>query len=180
MINWIKVHWIKILLFTFIFIFLYSHITSFIISKEINKTLNEHSFIQYSYEDYIDYFKTNHYQYGVIDDRNLYAHIEGGRVEIGEYQEGQFRIYQFENTKDDISPFIKGISWEDTLKDVKRKLNINFFNTRFHSLIRLNTLVSYNQDTIVISKGNDSNYQMMFCFKENQLYRIVVYYWFPQ
>ena len=174
--------WYKIIFGVIIFLFAYSHLTSYKISQEMNNFLDQHWFIQLSEEEYFDYFEENNFQYGIIEDDltkiDFYAHIGSGRVEIQENRENEYKIITFENTPDTITPLFKEMEWQDSLNVVKAKLQINPLNTRFNSWRKLNTLINYNENMIVISKGNQSDYQMMLLFDENRaLYRISVICW---
>lgn len=138
LINFIKKHKIFVGIVSIIlFIFGYSHYTSYRYIKEVHELVNSTSFITidieekktilanlgYKIDDYIDIYKQ----------RIIEAKKDNSYLEITVVND-EWIEYVFFNTEKSITPMFEGINWNDSMQNVKWKLGINFFNTRFNTI----------------------------------------------
>ena len=135
-----------------IFIFAYSHISSYLLSKEVDKAVANIPLMNMDIYEVPDYLEGLGYTVSFEEKQSLeypeeiVVTVTANQNEESIFIESNLLIktikYEFELTNTEITPFIEDIQWGDNLSTLKRKLSLNFFNTKYDSR-RLGFLSAY-------------------------------------
>ena len=192
-----KENWKRLLICLLILMVIYTKYTSYRVEHEVTHFLENNEFMQYSLTEYIDYFTKNGYEtsYSVGEEyltknTGLYSNIDyysdnsfgvggeknGGFVRV-DYSEtltydnniSPETIYWIKNADDSTLPLIYGIQWDDSYKEIKRKIGINIFNNSLPYLNNINEKSFECSDHVISIKCPKINIKYCLWFDDHDM-----------
>lgn len=160
-----------ILILILICIFAYSHLNSYTLSKKVDDAVENISIVNMEIYDISNKLNELDYEVELVEEEintdgieetiyKINAQKKDEIIHIKYNKSSNSWIYTFENTEMSITPLINNIAWGDSLEDLKSKLNVNYFNTRFNSrkLGIMRTYVIYGDSGITLIKPEYGNW----------------------
>lgn len=157
--------YVVLLVLSFVMItFVYSHLTSYFLSKEVDKIVENNPLMNMDIYAASDYLKKEGYNVELIEDDNLdvhdekiitvYANKNKESIEIESNTNTSVIKYEFKGSNSKITPLIKELQWQDNLRTVRRKLGVNVLNTGYtwDKLGVLKTYIHLSEDGVLLIK----------------------------
>lgn len=165
-----------IICFILIFVgsFLYSKLTSSFIVSSINKEISSIELFNIDYEDLNNYLLEKGYmieeRYNeLFDNYDIVATKNEEKIEI---EKTDIVInYKFYNTDNNLTPFVSGMDWNDSISDCKNKMGLNIFNTGFNSDFlppMIASSIHMGSDWILVTANDKINYTYDLSFNTSK------------
>lgn len=169
---------VLIIILGIVFVYCFSQLTSYLVIKEISNTVSKYEIMSMDFEDMPEYLQKLGYNVELnenqtYDTNEIIAIKDDEKLTIYDGKDSYVCDYTFEYTSSDITPLISNVEWNDSKATVKRKMGINLFNTRFHSLKIGETAIVNSDDFIIVKADKNCRYAYSLDFDDSKrLYRV--------
>lgn len=183
------------ILLTVVFSYLYSHHTSYVFSNKVKNVINECELLSLEVQSIPQYLEDEGYNVNIVANE---CYIDGVKAidttvnatkneEIiiieyyTEYHENsaiQSSVnYSFEFSNEKITPLLNGVKWNQKIKETKKILGLNFFNTLYNDYLRLLPKTDIFLDDDISLRGNEISGCAYHIYSDNagKVYKVSVY-----